>query len=246
MELKDRLKQARKNAGLTQAELAERAGIKQSSISEIERGLTKTSSHLLRLAQICQVDPFWLSEGYAAVAEKIDAGYKNFFAADAELTSGLALWDEGDPLENDDCEVPYYAEVEFAGGNGMTEVMEIADRRLRFSHATLKSAGVSPDAAACARIRGRSMERLILDGATIGFDLLDTSIIDGEIYAFNHEGMLRVKYLQRLPGGGVRIRSENSDEFPDEVMSAESFRNEIKMLGRVFWWSTVRRSPRRI
>ncbi|MCY4124219.1 MAG: helix-turn-helix transcriptional regulator, partial [Pseudomonas sp.] len=47
MELKDRLKQARKNAGLTQAELADRVGIKQASVSEIERGLTRTSGYLV-------------------------------------------------------------------------------------------------------------------------------------------------------------------------------------------------------
>jgi phage repressor protein C with HTH and peptisase S24 domain len=63
MELKDRLRQARKNAGLTQADLAERAGIKQASISEIERGLTRTSGYLVKLAQICGVDPVWLSDG---------------------------------------------------------------------------------------------------------------------------------------------------------------------------------------
>ncbi len=63
MELKDRLKQARKKAGLTQVELAERAGIKQASISEIERGLTRTSGYLVKLAQICGVDPVWLSDG---------------------------------------------------------------------------------------------------------------------------------------------------------------------------------------
>ncbi|WP_263287371.1 S24 family peptidase [Pseudomonas sp. GL-B-16] len=63
MELKDRLKQARKNAGLTQVELAERAGIKQASVSEIERGLTRTSGYLVKLAQICGVDPVWLSDG---------------------------------------------------------------------------------------------------------------------------------------------------------------------------------------
>lgn len=245
MELKDRLKKARKQAGLTQAELAERAGIKQASISEIERGLTKSSVHLLKLAQICDVDPFWLAEGYEGVYKKLQDGFRAFPTANADLPSFLAVWDDGDPLAHDDYEVPYYAEVEFAGGNGMTEVMEIADRRLRFSLATLRSAGVSPESAACARIRGKSMERLILDGATIGFDLTDTSIIDGEIYAFNHEGMLRVKYLQRMPGGGIKIRSEDSADFPDELMSAESFRTEVKMLGRVFWWSTVRRSPRK-
>lgn len=63
MELKDRLKQARKNAGLTQVELAERAGIKQASVSEIERGLTRTSGYLVKLAQICGVNPIWLSDG---------------------------------------------------------------------------------------------------------------------------------------------------------------------------------------
>lgn len=90
------------------------------------------------------------------------------------------------------------------------------------------------------------MERLILDGAAIGFDMSDTSIYDGEIYAFNHDGMLRVKYLYRTPGGAVRVRSENSEEFPDELMTAEQWASEVNMLGRVFWWSTVRRSPRRL
>ena len=63
MELKDRLKQARKHARITQADLAARANIKQASISEIERGLTRTSGHIVKLATVCGVDPAWLSEG---------------------------------------------------------------------------------------------------------------------------------------------------------------------------------------
>nr|WP_313771602.1 S24 family peptidase [Pseudomonas protegens] len=122
----------------------------------------------------------------------------------------------------------------------MTEVVEVADRKLRFSCATLRAAGVDKKSAAVARVKGRSMERLILDGAAIGFDMSDTSIIDGEIYAFNHGGMLRTKYLYRLPQGAVRISSENNDEYPDEVMSVEQWQEEVRMLGRVFWWSTVR------
>ncbi|WP_223511473.1 XRE family transcriptional regulator [Pseudomonas sp. GL-B-19] len=246
MELKDRLKQARKNAGLTQAQLAELAGIKQSSISEIERGLSRTSGHLVKLAQICEVDPIWLAEGYAAAHERIKGGYKIQAQPNAELLGDLSVWDHEDPLDEDDCEVPYYDQVEFSGGDGMTEVIEITDRKLRFSNATLRSAGVDCKSAACARVHGRSMERLILHGAAIGFDRSDTSIIDGEIYAFNHGGMLRVKYLYRLPAGAIRIRSENTEDYPDEIMGSEEFREEVKMLGRVFWWSTVRRSPRKI
>jgi phage repressor protein C with HTH and peptisase S24 domain len=165
--------------------------------------------------------------------------------SNVELLGDLSVWEDGDPLDEDDCEVPYYAEVEFAGGEGMTEVIEVADRKLRFSHATLKAAGVDCENAAVARVKGNSMERLIMDGAAIGFDRGDTSIIDGEIYAFNHGGMLRVKYLYRMPQGAIRVSSENGDEHPDELITAETWREEARMLGRVFWWSTVRRSPRR-
>ncbi|MGA3682627.1 XRE family transcriptional regulator [Pseudomonas graminis] len=68
MELKDRLKQARKHADMTQSELAERAGIKQASISEIERGLTRTSGYLVKLATILGVSPLWLSEGVGSMS----------------------------------------------------------------------------------------------------------------------------------------------------------------------------------
>lgn len=73
MELKDRLKQARKNANLTQSELAERAGIKQASVSEIERGLTRTSGYLVKLATILAVSPVWLSEGIGSMSAGEDS-----------------------------------------------------------------------------------------------------------------------------------------------------------------------------
>lgn len=238
--LAERIKKARKDAGLTQKQLAVKAGVEQPVISQLETGKNLQSAHIAKIAHACGVNAIWLSEGIGLPSTRTAAVESN-----AELIGDLDTWEEGDSLDDDEYEIPYFAEVEFAGGEGMSEVIEIADRKLRFSGATLKAAGVDAKSAACARVKGRSMERLILDGAAIGFDLHDTSIIDGEIYAFNHGGMLRVKYLHRLPGGGVRIRSENFEDFPDEIMSAEQFQDEIKMLGRVFWWSTVRRSPRR-
>ncbi|UVM53523.1 helix-turn-helix transcriptional regulator [Pseudomonas sp. B21-012] len=242
--LAERIKAARKHAKLTQRELASRVGVEQPVISQLETGKNQTSNHLLGIASTCGVDPMWLAKGTGEML-KTQSGRSTAVESNAELLGELAPWDDGDPLEDDDIEVPYYAEVEFAGGNGMTEVVEVANRRLRFSTATLRAAGVDSRGAACARLKGKSMERLILDGAAIGFDTHDTNIIDGEIYAFNHGGMLRVKYLYRLPAGAVRIRSENDDEYPDEIMSAEQFHDEVKMLGRVFWWSTVRRAPKR-
>ena len=160
--------------------------------------------------------------------------------ANAEIIGMLSAWDNTTPLHDDEVAIPLYKEVEMAAGSGATEVVEVPGRLLRFAKSTLREAGVLEQNAACATIYGRSMERLIMDGATIGIDRGTTHIIDGEIYAFDHDGMLRVKYLYRLPGGGLRIRSENDEEYPEEILSAEQAAH-IRILGWVFWWSTVRR-----
>lgn len=228
-----------KELDLTQDAIAEKMGVTQGAVAHWLGGRREPSLEKIgALLEYLDLPPMFLEKGSSSSVQRP-------IEANAEHLGDMAVWDEGDPIEDDECEVPYYAEVEFAGGYGMTEVMEVADRTLRFSNATLRAAGVECKNAAVARIRGKSMEKLILDGAAIGFDLADTSVIDGEIYAFNHGGMLRVKYLYRLPTGAIRIRSENAEEFPDEIMTSEQYREEIKMLGRVFWWSTVRRSPKK-
>lgn len=58
--LAKRLRKARKKAGLSQPELAERSGVSQQAISRIERGEQKGTSFLVALADACGVDPAWL------------------------------------------------------------------------------------------------------------------------------------------------------------------------------------------
>lgn len=240
MTIAGRLAQKMQEREWTEGELGRRSGVPQPTIHRIISGESQSPRrpNVEKIAKALGVTPEWLLFGATA------APGTAAIESNAVMIGDLSVWDDGDPLDDDDVEVPYYAEVEFAGGDGMTHVVEITDRKLRFSQATLRAAGVDARSAACARVSGKSMERMILDGAAIGFDRSATSIIDGEIYAFNHGGMLRVKYLHRLPGGAVRVRSENADDFPDEVMTSEKFREEVHMLGRVFWWSTVRRAPR--
>ncbi|MEX7116306.1 helix-turn-helix transcriptional regulator, partial [Pseudomonas aeruginosa] len=68
------------------------------------------------------------------------------------------------------------------------------------------------------------------------------TIIDGEIYALKHDDMLRVKFVYRLPGGGIRLRSFNRDEYPDEEYTKDQMReNNLSIMGWVFWWSVLRR-----
>jgi transcriptional regulator with XRE-family HTH domain len=62
-ELKDRLREAREAAGLTQAQLGELVGVGQGQISKLERGERKKSTNLVEMAQACGVSPAWLATG---------------------------------------------------------------------------------------------------------------------------------------------------------------------------------------
>lgn len=59
----ERLKAARDYAGLTQTGLAEKSGVKQGTISKIERGDTDSSTFTVQLAIACGVRPEWLAMG---------------------------------------------------------------------------------------------------------------------------------------------------------------------------------------
>lgn len=61
MEFKDRLKTARHHAKLNQGELAVKAGITQTSISDLERGKSKATAHVVKIADACGVSAKWLS-----------------------------------------------------------------------------------------------------------------------------------------------------------------------------------------
>ncbi|WP_207765192.1 S24 family peptidase [Stutzerimonas stutzeri] len=165
--------------------------------------------------------------------------------SELQLSGGISPWGSETPVEDEEVEVPLFKEVELAAGAGANAPLEIPGRVVRLSRATLRAAGVDPANAIAAQVTGYSMARLILDGATVGIDIGTTEIYDGEIYALSHDGMLRIKYVYRQPGGGLRLRSENAEEHPDEFYSAEQVAESIRVIGFVFWWSTIRPVRRR-
>ncbi|ALZ15616.1 helix-turn-helix transcriptional regulator [Pseudomonas aeruginosa] len=163
--------------------------------------------------------------------------------ADAERDlMPLSTWEEGDPLDLDEVEIPYFDEIQVAAGGGRFPDLELAKRKIRFPRSVLHESGVNPKCAVCVNVTGNSMEPLIADGAVIGIDMSVNAITDGEIYALKHDDLLRVKFVYRLPGGGIRLRSYNRDEYPDEEYTRDQMRaGDISVIGWVFWWSVMRR-----
>jgi len=245
MELKDRIREARESAGLSKSEVARQLKLSRTAISAWESGGVKDikNEHLFEFATLTAHNPQWIATGKGPRTPGEALNYPKSPQhpdSEVEFIGVMDAWDSSTPLGPDEVELPLFREVEVAAGSGQTEVVENHGAKLRFAKSTLARAGVDAANAGCATLKGNSMERLIPDGSTIGVDTGSTFIKDGEIYAIDHDGMLRVKYLYRRPGGGLKVVSENSAEHPPEEYTAEQVARDMRIIGRVFWWSVLR------
>lgn len=233
-----RIRQRRKELKLTQEHVAKHCKINRVSVSNWEtdgkNGTSPKGANLLALAELFNVTPEWLVSG----SKPIDTPKVNEDRPSYEVGS-FDFWDRNTPLDEDEVEIPFFKEVELSAGSGSIIQREDTGYKLRFAKSTLKRYNIQPEMAACVVVSGNSMEPVLPDQAAVGIDTLNIKIKDGDMYAIDHAGMLRVKLVYRLPGGGIRLRSFNRDEYPDEDYSAEQSK-EIKILGRVFWYSVLR------
>lgn len=73
----------------------------------------------------------------------------------------------------------------------------------------VKRKGWSPKTHFSMYVKGDSMEPTIPDGSVVVIDISDKRIRSGSIYAVKVDDELRLKRLHKLPGGVVRVESDN-------------------------------------
>lgn len=238
--LADRLVYAMEQRNMVQDRLATAAGCTQTTIQKLTSGKSQKSRFIAAIARALQVDVDWLELGTMPPSSKEQSKSKQTVDGAPVILGELSTWDDTTPLDDDEVALPLYKEVEMASGIGRSAVQIDAYRKVRFSSYTLRKAGIDPKNAACATNSGNSNHPLILDKATIGIDKGMTRIIDGQLYALDHDGLLRVKFVYRLPGGSIRLRSFNRAEYTDEDYTLDQVMEQrIQIIGRVFWWSTL-------
>ncbi|WP_339885624.1 helix-turn-helix transcriptional regulator [Vreelandella maris] len=238
MSIQERIRQAIKESGQTKSAIAKACGVQPSAVTQWLNGDTKapTAERLLKLARATRVSYTWLIDGKGEMHEGPEEPRARYSARTNELELHDTEVVEGDePLTADEVELPCFYEVEFAAGDGRTQVVENHGHKMRFSLSKLAKRGVSPENAACATATGTSMMPTIADGSPIAIDKGTRHIIDSKIYALDHGGMLRIKRLYKMPLGRVRLVSDNSDEYPEEIHSLMG-PDAPKVIGRVFWW----------
>lgn len=257
--------QARKRVdkSLTQEMIADHfnwAG--QSAVSQYMNGrIPLNLQALLGFAEILQVQPSHISPRLVSPGSSLDnvvslsAEQHRMLARETSGDYDLSLktppvksqietvpveaWDDETPLGDDEVELPYFKEVELSAGMGSEVMLETTGRRLRFGKRTLQKKNISPESAACVTVAGDSMEPVLPSGCTVAVDTAATAIQDGKMYAVDHSGQLRVKVLYRLPAGGLRIRSYNEAEYPEERYDSDYVTQHIRVIGKVFWYSVM-------
>lgn len=218
-------------AGNDQALFSEKVGVNPAEISHIKskKSQRNIGDKLARKIESAFNKPeFWM--------DKSQGFNDNVYDLNIDNTSSLGVvevWDKQTPLAANEVEVPYYMDVELAAGCGIEAADELKGPTLRFNKGFLRRKGVQVENAACVKVCGSSMEPRLSSGDVVAVDKGKTSVNDGDTYAINHDGLLRIKRLYLMPGGGLRINSFNNSEYPDEVLNADQ-RQLVMVIGRVF------------
>lgn len=240
-----RLKQAAADAGYpaygTAARLARALGITPKAVGKWLNGEARPNAEKMEsLARLLGVEIGWLAWGTGSMVRIAPHNQQAPLTPEPEgEIVPFSVWDDSTPVDDDEVEVPFLKEVELSAGSGRLALEVSTKAKLRFGKHTLRRYGVQFDKAVCVSVSGNSMEPLLPDGSTVAINTSDQQVVDGKIYALSHYGQLRVKQLYRLPGGGIRLRSFNRDEHPDEEYTLEQMvQAELSILGRVFWSAT--------
>lgn len=226
MELKDRLKKARKNAGLTQKDIEKNIpNLKQSTYSELERGLSKSTSRIVELATLFKVNAEWLATGEGEMTSSTDS------LDDYTFVGGRY----GEIPSKEDYVVISQYDVYGSCGNGALIGDVTVKGGIVFKRQWLDSLGSKPENLATIYAQGDSMSPTIQDGQVLLIDTSEITPKSSKIYIICIDGQLYIKRLINIFDGWI-MRSDNPDKstYPDVPLSPERIAS-IDIQGRVIW-----------
>ncbi|MCH7381299.1 XRE family transcriptional regulator [Acinetobacter higginsii] len=232
--LRERLKESRKKAGKTQAEVAEAVKMSQPAYQALESGKNQKSSFLPQIARFLNVDITWLQTG-----ENNASTTTPHPTQDEVYISPLKF---SPSYENKNTvRIPVHKDVKAYCGNGVANFLEEVTDYLDIDSNILKLLGIKskPENLRVIYSAEYSMWPTVSPDSPLFVDIspIDTdAMINGDVYVFLHNGCLRMKRIFVSYGNErtVRLQSDNPDKnkYPDEIVSKEQL-NELSFVGRL-------------
>lgn len=212
----ERVRHARKSAGLTQEVLAKRIGIKQPTLSGLESGKNNETAFLPEIERETGYRALWMRSGKKP--EKVDQP--------AERT-------EGELMPRDAALIPQF-DVRGAMGEGVDvpEHLEVV-RHIAVNIPDLRRLASFTSAENLSFITGygNSMEPTFYDGDVLLIDQGVQDIKYDAVYALEKGKELFIKRIQRRPDGSYVMLSDNKLYEPQPVRRQDM--HEFNVRGRV-------------
>lgn len=200
-EMGARLRGERKRVGFGQKEFADRMGVSKTAQFNYEMGERPIDA------------PYLLR----ASALGLDATF---------ILSGLRPVTDGDFVV-----IPRYDVAASAGSGALAEPHVEELPGLSFSRRWLARHHLSPANLRVVDVTGDSMADRLSDGDQVLMNVADTTPRSGRAYVLRQGDELLVKYCQLLPGGILRVSSENKAYPSYDVDLSKTY--EVAILGRV-------------
>lgn len=206
----------------TQTALAAKSGVSQASIGRILRGESVPGAVVLeRLATALEISVEQLL-GHSSDEPRVSI-------------RPVLTWEHPDELPPGEFALIRRLSVKLSAGNGNDHIEAEPDETLQpqaFRADWIRKMGLKPGKLASLTADGDSMADRIQDGDALVVDLSQKNVIDGKVYAIWYNGGERVKRLFCLPGGGLRIFSDNQVAYPPIDLQQGSLAH-VHIIGRV-------------
>ena len=216
-----KIKLLRSSLGLTQKDFALELSIPLSTLKKIESGI---SNGLSAVEQILCNEKFVYLANWFFDPNNIESPLSKE-SSESELKKALSL---------NHINLPFY-EVKASAGDGTLVESEDQTHLISFEPEWLnKEIGVNPNDVFLMLVDGDSMYPTLKNGAMIMVNRNLNGVSDG-IYVMRYENNLLVKRLQSLPGGIIKVKSDNNMYEPWEINKKHLNGTDIELIGRVVW-----------
>lgn len=151
----------------------------------------------------------------------------------SQIGTPIITWDKPEDLpEGEFVIVPRY-DLHVAAGNGHVVYEEIEhEQGQAYRTNSIRSLGTKASNLMTVYAKGDSMEPSIYAGDALLVDRGQREVQDRNVYVLRYGHEIRVKRLYKRPDGGLRIVSDNTNGYQEEVITAAEMEH-IEIIGRV-------------
>ena len=226
-----RVKALRESKDWSQGELARRIGgtVKQQNIQQLEDGLVRQPRYLHKLIEV-------LGTSYDELMNKPVRPFNppSIGQNDKILDiKPVILYDSLDELPRGDFVLVQKIDVSASAGEGFVNGdYPEEERPIAFRADWIKNSKAKSTNLRIITVKGESMLPTLFDGDDTLVDLEQSEIVNGLVYAFYHDGSIKIKRLYRK-GDRIVSHSDNDQDPRYKYDQEYSSDDDLKVIGRI-------------